>query len=77
MLGRGPGGQGVWTGEIRAGPKYSGSGEKKQRRVEGACAWLGGGVAEEEEDDARRFGAESSVAPRERQRTDHGYVKKT
>ncbi len=34
------------------------------------------GVAEEEEDDDRRFGAEWSVAPRDRQRTDHGYVKK-
>ncbi len=68
----------MWTGEIRAGQKYSGSGGgKKQRRVEGRALCSVEGVAEEEEDDARRFGAESSVARRDRQRTDHGYVKKT
>jgi len=52
-------------------------GGKKQRRDEGRALCSVQGVVQEEEDDARRFGAESSVAPRDRQRTDHGYVKKT
>jgi hypothetical protein len=67
----------VWTGEIRAGKKYSGSGGKKNNVfVEGRALCSAECVAEEEEDEDRRFGAEWSVAPRHRQRTDHGYVKK-